>query len=216
MLNETLLYSNKFTFLPSSFLRDQAKLIDDYWSKHTLEEGTLASLTAATEFVQESVQGMHPLIQATAGTGMGVVNLLGGIPLGLYSWGKQVAQELSKGLVMTLKKFYEVPANGFIIGAQYVYAQSLKGAAVTKQIYHGGVYQVNPWEIAYGVTMTLGTAVILVLGAKTLVRGVGAIKAAKVTPSNVADLAKFGKAVGDTGKGFMMMGIANSKTSSPR
>lgn len=199
--------------------------VEDYWAKHGLEEGVNIGLEEATEWVEEKVATSNQFVQATAGAGMGVSKLVSGIPVGLYSWGKQVVEEAPNGAGAALYKFVEVPLVGLGHGAQYVQQQAGRGLEIGKEICRGD-RNVTPWEVALGVTTTLGVAGMTAMGAKGLAKGIDTIGknppsvrlepamayatsgGGVAIPSLAVDLGGLGEALSDVGPVLVMMSSA--------
>ncbi|GEM_PF-6644287 len=210
--------------------KDQVDLVDhfynlhlddceNFWAKHTVEEGAIAAMNETSAFVHEFVSDTHPFIEASASSGMGVTRLLVGIPVGLYSWGKQTVLEIPKGPAEVVYKFFEVPVTGLWHGSQYVGGQLLKALEIGIQLYNGEHVSLSYWEVAQGFVGTLGTFGIMFLGLSKVISGAGkmggsfstefgpstATNLATASTSFAVDLAKFGEGMGEVGLGAMMM-----------
>lgn len=155
----------------NSFLEDQRKLVRDfyhldYWDNHTLSEGFSEAMDGASEMVEKSWSGKSSFVQASAGAGMGLARLVGGIPICLNEWGIQVVKEIPKGPGATLYKFVEIPVSGVVHGIGYV------GSSFSHWS-HGSLNNQGSFSIAQEVTAVLGTAVLLTHGAKNISNGGG-------------------------------------------
>ncbi len=113
-----------------------------------------------------------------------MVNLAGSIGAGIFEWGYRVVTALfTEGVAAGAIALVQVPVEGMVGGAMHVYGR------VQDWINQGT--SLNPFEASYDVTNTLGTAVLLVGGTKSLATG------AKNIPTLLSD-ASVSKAAGGT------------------
>jgi hypothetical protein len=136
----------------------------DYWSGKGLMEGYGEALTLATEYLGESLEEAHPLIQASLGSSSAAVKLMGVIPFGMAHWFHQGLRDgVDHGLWSGIETFFSIYAKGIINGADYVGSQFHRWS-------HGEISPTT-FGAAEEVTTTLGTAVLMCFGLRAIYRG---------------------------------------------
>ena len=153
------------------WFQDQATLIRDfyhldYWDNHILSEGFAEAIDGASEILEESLHDRSSFVQASAGAGIGLARLTGGIPIFLNEWALQVVNEIPEGPGATLFKFVEIPASGFVQSIGHI-GNSFKSWA------NGSLNNQDSYSIAQEVTSVLGAAVLMGRGAKNIGKGAG-------------------------------------------
>ncbi len=155
----------------SRSVSNQVDQIRTYWSDPSInfaQKLISKPLYATSNWMKEKVQGRSPILQATVGSTMAAVRLLGEVPVGIYDWGSQVVEELPHGPQKTFFTFLEVPIKGMIKGADFFCTH-------LEQWGKGGLAKKNSYEIAEEITLTLGTGLLLFLGGRGAVRGASQI-----------------------------------------
>lgn len=136
----------------------------DYWDDRSLIEGYVEASRELTSLFDDKFQHSNGVVRAAAGAGFGVVRLLGAIPVSLNQWGLEVIDAIPEGLGETVYTLVAVPASGIVNAIDHVENTMVAWA-------NGSLNEVDPFYIANEVTGILGTAGIMVFGAKGFIEG---------------------------------------------
>lgn len=135
-----------------------------YWSKKGLLAGYIEAINPAVEYLQDSSQDANPIVQACLGSTAGVANLMGTIPFGLaHAIHESVRDFIDKDLGTGVETFGSTYVEGIREGAKYLLHQVDNWS-------HGKISP-STFGVAYEVSTTLGTAVLMFLGIKGIHRG---------------------------------------------
>lgn len=138
-----------------------------YWDHHSLAEGYSEAMHEVSRYVQDGVHHRSDLVQGMAGAGVGVAQILGGIPISLNQWGIDVTNAIRRdGLAAGAFELVRVPVQGMVDSARFV-RDSLGHWR------NGSLNDRNAYEIAQEVVSVLGAAGMLVMGARDIHRGGG-------------------------------------------
>lgn len=160
----------------SSFLEYEKDLLRDfyhldYWETRTLSQGYAEASEELTDLVHTKLENTPQPVQAVAGTGLGMAQLVGAIPIGLNDWAFQVMGEVPNGVDRALYKFVEIPVSGFAHGTGHVLGSGAQWVG-------GSLWDKDSFEIAHEVTGVLGTAVLLASGTEYALKGGGRVVSA--------------------------------------
>lgn len=220
------------TFLSNArlFLEDQRKLVSDYWgldywNKHSLSEGFNEAFDVASEYISSELADKNPVLKGAAGGLMAAAKLFGSIPIGLAQWELDIIRSIPKGLPHLVYNIAGKPVEGFFYGGLFVCSR------VDGWI-HGSLASGSAYDAAFNITETLGTAALLLMGARGMAKGgSGMYKSFKRIPSGfiplntpafaaaaaqstaiAVDLAKFGSSANQFASGIMLMAAESGPT----
>lgn len=175
----------------------------DYWSSKGLMEGYGEGVSLWTHHLGDQLIGAHPVVQATTGSLMGVGKILGAIPFGLGHWIHQSAREaVDHNLHKGIKTFVSIPIQGFTEGLKFLWQQGVN--------WSGGNISETTFGVADEVSTTLGTAVLMALGIKSIhTGGTGMIQGLKSIEITLPPLATAHGQVGAAYPAGSMSGLGS-------
>lgn len=143
---------------------DWGEYTQDYWVDRTLAQGYAEASDEGGDVIRDNLEGSSPILNAVAGGGMGVIKLLGSIPMGIADWGMAVASSVKDGPAKTAYTLVSTPVTGMLNGAEYI-------CDSVDAWFQGSLNQQGTFAMAKEITEVVGTAALMLFGSYKVVEG---------------------------------------------